>query len=120
MLFSIRFYCRFPVQCFVNWYEREASMISLVRTLVLGVIMATVVSCISAGSSMPTEDHHAETGRKPIAQRTVTVHPQEINEVLYNPGMGLADFHFGFEHPPSTDRVPATDGGLLPVVVGRS
>ena len=26
--------------------------------------------------------------------------------MLYNPGMGLADFHFGFEHPPSTDQYP--------------
>jgi hypothetical protein len=37
---------------------------------------------------------------------TVTVYPREIKDVLYNPGMGLADFHFGFGHPPSTDQYP--------------
>ncbi|MBH0209794.1 MAG: DUF4832 domain-containing protein, partial [Nitrospira sp.] len=37
---------------------------------------------------------------------TVTAHPKEIMDVLYNPGMGLADFHFGFGHPPTTDQYP--------------
>ena len=36
----------------------------------------------------------------------VTVHPVEINDVLYNPGMGLADFHFGFDHPPTLEEHP--------------
>ena len=40
------------------------------------------------------------------AESIVTVHPREIKDVLYNPGMGLADFHFGFGHPPSTDQYP--------------
>ena len=40
------------------------------------------------------------------AEPAVTVHPREIKDMLYNPGMGLADFHFGFEHPPSTDQYP--------------
>jgi len=40
---------------------------------------------------------------------TVTVHPAEIDDILYNPGMGFADSHFGIgsplpasEHPRST------------------
>ena len=41
-----------------------------------------------------------------LAEPTVTVTPREIKDVLYNPGMGLADFHFGFEHPPSMDQHP--------------
>ncbi|MGE3151113.1 MAG: DUF4832 domain-containing protein [Nitrospiraceae bacterium] len=36
----------------------------------------------------------------------VAVRPVEIDEVLYNPGMGFADFHFGFGHPPTTDQYP--------------
>jgi hypothetical protein len=40
------------------------------------------------------------------AEPTVTVHPKEIMDVLYNPGMGIADFHFGFGNPPSSDQYP--------------
>ncbi|MDF0642734.1 MAG: DUF4832 domain-containing protein [Nitrospira sp.] len=36
----------------------------------------------------------------------VTVHPTEIDDILYNPGMGFADFHFGFDHPPSLSQYP--------------
>jgi hypothetical protein len=31
---------------------------------------------------------------------TVTVQPTEIDDILYNPGMGFADFHLGFGNPP--------------------
>ncbi len=39
---------------------------------------------------------------------SITVHPRESNEILYNPGMGLADFHFGlgFGHPPTLEQYP--------------
>ncbi len=37
---------------------------------------------------------------------TVTVHPREIDDIFYNPGMGFADFHFGFGHPPPTSIYP--------------
>lgn len=36
----------------------------------------------------------------------ITVHPNEIDDILDNPGMGFADFHFGFGHPPSYDQYP--------------
>jgi len=36
----------------------------------------------------------------------VTVRPLEIDEVLYNPGMGFADFHFGSGNPPSPGEYP--------------
>lgn len=36
----------------------------------------------------------------------ITVHPAEVGDVLYNPGMGFADFHFGFDHPPSLSQYP--------------
>jgi hypothetical protein len=37
---------------------------------------------------------------------TVTVRPIEIDDVLYNPGMGFADFHFGSGNPPSPEEYP--------------
>jgi hypothetical protein len=40
------------------------------------------------------------------ARPVQTVYPGEIKDVLYNPGMGLADCHFGFGHPPSADQHP--------------
>ncbi|MGZ8394299.1 MAG: DUF4832 domain-containing protein [Nitrospira sp.] len=40
------------------------------------------------------------------SERTVTVHPREIDDLLYNPGMGFADFHFGFGHPPPVEQYP--------------
>jgi hypothetical protein len=36
----------------------------------------------------------------------VTVHPRENDDILYNPGMGFADSHFGFGHPPPTSVYP--------------
>jgi hypothetical protein len=35
-----------------------------------------------------------------------TVTPREIDDVLYNPGIGFADFHFGFGNPPSPSEHP--------------
>ena len=35
-----------------------------------------------------------------------TVTPRQIDDVLYNPGIGFADFHFGFGNPPSADEHP--------------
>ncbi len=34
-------------------------------------------------------------GRAPASPSTVTARPAEIDDILYNPGMGIADFHFG-------------------------
>jgi hypothetical protein len=56
----------------------------------------------SLASSLDPMAHDDSAQAKP----TVTVHPGEIKDVLYNPGMGLADFHFGFGHPPPTDQYP--------------
>jgi hypothetical protein len=37
---------------------------------------------------------------------TVTVNPAGIDEVLYNPGMGFADFHFAWGNPPPIEEYP--------------
>jgi hypothetical protein len=56
---------------------------------------------------MPIEGHQAEPESEALGQRTVTVHPQEIDEILYNPGMGFADFHFGaFGRPMTREEYP--------------
>lgn len=107
MRFTVRPSRRFPVQDLVIWHEREDSLISLAKTLISAVIMATAVSCASARSSMPTDGYHAEAASEPLAQRNVTVQPQEIDEILYNPGMGFADFHFGqFGRPMTREEYP--------------
>jgi hypothetical protein len=36
----------------------------------------------------------------------ITINPMEIDDILENPGMGFADFHFGFGHPPSVSQYP--------------
>jgi hypothetical protein len=43
---------------------------------------------------------------RPTAAHDVTVFPKEIHDILYNPGMGFADFHFGFGHPPPPESYP--------------
>lgn len=50
------------------------------------------------------------------AGEAVTVHPREIDEVLYNPGMGFADFHFdsGIPRLPRSIRTQP-----WPIFVGR-
>jgi len=42
----------------------------------------------------------------PVSPASVTVRPLEIDEVLYNPGMGFADFHFGSGNPPPPGEYP--------------
>jgi len=42
----------------------------------------------------------------PIESGTVTVRPNEIDDILYNPGMGVADFHFGWGNPPPPSKYP--------------
>lgn len=37
---------------------------------------------------------------------SVSVHPKEIHDVLYNPGIGFTDFHFGFDNPPPPNLYP--------------
>ena len=77
------------------------SMKTLLLSLLALVIVVTQSGCRLA-SSLDSSAHDDSAQ----AELTVTVHPKEIRDVLYNPGMGLADFHFGFEHPPSADEYP--------------
>jgi hypothetical protein len=50
----------------------------------------------------------------------VIVHPREIADVLYNPGMGFADFHFGFDHSPAPGTYPRSTVAYFRWSWGRS
>ena len=67
--------------------------------VVMGLSMAAYSSPLNAGTDRAGD---AATGT------VVTVQPREIDDVLDNPGMGFADFHFGFGHPPKADEYPHT------------
>jgi hypothetical protein len=67
--------------------------------VVLLVVLHGVWSCANSLNVMTDDDSLR-------GEPTVTTHPKEITDVLYNPGMGLADFHFGFGHPPTIDQYP--------------
>lgn len=62
----------------------------------------SLAACASPSSNGSNPSASAFTGN------IVTVRPHEIDDVLYNPGMGFADFHFGFGHPPQSDEYPHT------------
>lgn len=73
---------------------------SLFLSLAVAVVMLHGGCSLSGNLGVITHDHSTQ------AEPTVTVHPREIKDLLYNPGMGLADFHFGLDHPPTTDQYP--------------
>ncbi|MBU6435842.1 MAG: beta-galactosidase, partial [Nitrospirae bacterium] len=69
-------------------------------SLAFAVVM--LQSAWSPANGLDAKAHDDSAQAEPM----VTVYPREIKDVLYNPGIGLADFHFGFGHPPSTDQYP--------------
>ncbi len=72
------------------------------KQILLVVMSLSVAACVSPSGG--GSDRTAATS----AGKLVTVQPREIDDVLYNPGMGFADFHFGFGHPPKPDEYPHT------------
>src|SRR5262245_52783929 len=56
----------------------------MARLLIGTLFLCAMQSCVAVG---------------PSSGRTVTVRPAEIDDILYNPGMGFADFHFGIGEP---------------------
>ena len=80
--------------------QNRSMRTSLLFSFAFAVVM--LQGGCSLTRSLGTSAHDDSAQAEPM----VTAHPREIKDVLYNPGMGLADFHFGFEHPPSTDQYP--------------
>ncbi len=72
-------------------------------TQVLLIMMGlSVAACASPPSGGSDRTGATSPGK------LVTVQPREIDDVLDNPGMGFANFHFGFGHPPKADEYPHT------------
>lgn len=72
-----------------------AAVIILLTTL-------TTSSGCNAGNARVAHQFSRPSGTtESSVQPTITAHPKEIEDILYNPGMGFADFHFGFDHPPT-------------------
>jgi len=70
------------------------------RAATLVMLLLGTAGCADSLSGMSGAGDVKGTGR------SVTVQPREIDEVLDNPGMGFADFHFGFGHPPAPEEYP--------------
>ena len=64
--------------------------------LAFGVRNASLDSNGSGGSIEPIPDYSVPEPADPTKPGTVTVDPKRIDEVLTNPGMGFASFHFGW------------------------
>jgi hypothetical protein len=78
--------------------------------LVTWLVAMTGFADMVSGSTVFGRSIHVDDGKGlPASDAQVsqtTVRPREIDDVLYNPGMGFADFHFGFGHPPPAEEYP--------------
>jgi hypothetical protein len=78
--------------------ERASYLISVEQVCVSAILVAFVLSaCAKVAVSPVLEDDNVPS---------VSVRPTEIDDVLYNPGIGFADFHFGLDNPPPPDQHP--------------
>ena len=82
-------------------------------TLAVPMILGLLLWAIESGESgVPIDSSFgsiagtAPGADVPLLGPVVTVQPKEIHDVLYNPGMGFADFHFGFGNPPPPEKIP--------------
>lgn len=73
--------------------------ISIILSASVLVIVPMFATASDPSSLLPALSYQTSTS-------LVTIHPRESKEILYNPGMGLADFHFGFDHPPTEEQYP--------------
>jgi len=81
----------------------------LIGSLLLWAILWITPSYIQTNSGFREGTRRVSDAVRLSSGPTVTVRPVEIDDILYNPGMGLADFHFGIgsllppnQHPRST------------------
>ena len=71
---------------------------------ILGFLLWTIESCVPINLGFVSDVGVAPNATVPPRGPTVTVQPTEIEDILYNPGMGFADFHLGFGNPPLPPR----------------
>ena len=75
----------------------------LYMVIVLGLFSVSAgLSSLTSFAEIIDTSHQGKINE----QIVTTVTPREIDDVLYNPGIGFADFHFGFGDPPSLDEYP--------------
>jgi hypothetical protein len=67
----------------------------LAQRLTVILFVWAIVACITIPAGMPR-----------ASTPTVTVRPAEIDDILYNPGMGFADSHFGIGSPLPSSQHP--------------
>jgi len=82
---------------------------TLAVLMILGLLLWTIESGESGvliDSGFGSIAGTAPGAKVPLLGPVVTVQPKEIHEILYNPGMGFADFHFGFGNPPPPEQIP--------------
>ncbi len=73
--------------------------------MIVNILLYSIVWCTYALCALNTVGAFELTSTL-HDQITRTVEPVEIADVLFNPGIGLADFHFGWGHPPSPEEYP--------------
>jgi hypothetical protein len=78
----------------------------LVRLLTGGLLLWTILPGIPTNSGFKNGTNTVPDAVALSAGRTMTVGPTEIDDILYNPGMGLADFHFGIGSPLPSSQHP--------------
>src|SRR5262249_42218885 len=73
------------------------------------LLVSAILPCAAISSGFREGTSPVPGGVDPTSAPVVTVRPTEIDDILYNPGMGFADFHFGIgsplppsQHPRST------------------
>jgi hypothetical protein len=79
---------------------RVLSVVVLLWPLPLNIGLSLLPSFAEIGTIDASQQKETDE------QFFTTVNPREIDDVLYNPGIGFADFHFGFGNPPSADEYP--------------
>ena len=72
----------------------------LARLLIGSLLLWAIQSDISTNSGFKNGTSTVPDAVALSSVQTVTVRPTEIDDILYNPGMGFAGFHFGIGNPP--------------------
>jgi hypothetical protein len=88
----------------------------LIYLMIGGLLLSAIGSCLFITNIFPGDARKLADSLVPFSGRMITVQPAEIDDILYNPGIGFADFHFGWGHPPGP--VPPHDRRLLPLALG--
>src|SRR5262249_42203829 len=85
-----------------------------------GLLMATLLGCAILSCIAATNTNFGEdASTAPAAATTVTtVRPSEIDDILYNPGMGFADFHFEIGSPLPLGQHPRSTVAYVQLVSG--